>query len=85
MACPSCALARFGISLGTQWLINGVCVLFALAALGVLFWGIKSGLLKDTEAVKYRMLMAEEDFPAAFSQEERESQVYLLEKDDLRR
>lgn len=52
------------------WAVVGWMALVALIALGLLFWGWKSGQFKDIEEPKYRMLEDREPQPWPGREEE---------------
>ncbi len=59
MACPSCALAKAGFLPLSSWFIYGLCLLFAVIALGSIYYASKSGQVHAIEEAKWTMLDAE--------------------------
>ena len=56
--CPFCPLSKAGIN-PAFWVAMGIIGLFMIAGIAAIIWAWKTGLFKNIEEAKYRMMESE--------------------------
>lgn len=54
--CPNCPVNLAGIMSSGYWAAYILIVLFLIVAVGAIIWGMKSGVFKNIEHAKFKML-----------------------------
>jgi cbb3-type cytochrome oxidase maturation protein len=56
--CPNCILNQMGMASGL-YVAFGICALFFVVGLAVMWWAFKDGQFEDIESAKYEMMSDE--------------------------